>query len=76
MWLEDFWPVSVGGRAVGKLTSASYSPRLEINMGYAWLPIASASHGTRIEIASPSGTLGAEVVPLPFWDASKDVPKA
>jgi glycine cleavage system aminomethyltransferase T len=76
MWLEDFWPVSVGGRAVGKLTSASCSPRLEINMGYAWLPIASAGHGTRIEIASPSGTLGAEVVPLPFWDASKDVPKA
>jgi aminomethyltransferase len=76
MWLEDFWPVSVAGREVGKLTSASYSPRLRINMGYAWVPIAAADHGTRIEIASPSGTLGAEVVPLPFWDAKKDVPKA
>ncbi|HSL09726.1 MAG TPA: glycine cleavage T C-terminal barrel domain-containing protein [Actinomycetota bacterium] len=75
MWLEDFWPVSVGGREVGKLTSASYSPRLEINMGYAWVPIEAAAHGTRIEITSPSGRLGAEVVPLPFWDATKDVPK-
>ena len=76
MWLEDFWPVSVGGREVGKLTSASYSPRLEINMGYAWVPIESAAHDTRIEITSPSGGLGAAVVPLPFWDATKDVPKA
>ncbi|MGZ5297733.1 MAG: glycine cleavage T C-terminal barrel domain-containing protein, partial [Actinomycetota bacterium] len=38
MWLEDFWPVTKDGREVGRLTSASYSPRLEINMGYAWVP--------------------------------------
>lgn len=75
MWLEDFWPVSTDGREVGKLTSASYSPRLEMNMGYAWVPIGAAEHGTRLEITSPTGTLGAEVVPLPFWDPKKDVPK-
>ena len=76
MWLEDFWPVAVDGTKVGTLTSASYSPRLEINMGYAWVPIEAAEHGTRIVITSPNGPLGAEVVPLPFWDAKKDVPKA
>jgi glycine cleavage system aminomethyltransferase T len=75
MWLEDFWPVSADGREVGRLTSASYSPRLEINMGYAWVPIELASHGTRLAITAPDGTKGAEVVPLPFWDPNKEVPK-
>jgi glycine cleavage system aminomethyltransferase T len=76
MWLEDFWPVSIGGQKVGTLTSASYSPRLEVNMGYAWVPIEAAAHGTRIEIASPTGLLAAEVAPLPFWDPAKDVPRS
>jgi aminomethyltransferase len=76
MWLEDFWPVSIDGRKVGTLTSASYSPRLEINMGYAWVPIQAAELGSRLMITSPKGPLSAEVVPLPFWDAAKDVPKA
>ncbi|HEX6130949.1 MAG TPA: glycine cleavage T C-terminal barrel domain-containing protein [Actinomycetota bacterium] len=76
MWLEDFWPVSIDGREVGRLTSASHSPRLDINMGYAWVPIEAAAHGTRLSIGSPTGPIDAEVVPLPFWDPNKDVPKA
>ena len=76
MWLEDFWPVSSGGRTVGRLTSAAYSPRLEINMGYAWVPIELASAGTQVSVDSPDGPMGATVVPLPFWDPNKDVPKS
>ncbi len=76
MWLEDFWPVSSDGADVGKLTSASYSPRLEFNMGYAWVPVQLAAHGTRLQVSSPSGPVPAEVVPLPFWDPNKDVPKS
>jgi len=76
MWLEDFWPVSEAGQEVGRLTSASYSPRLQINMGYAWVPIGSSTEGTRLTIASPGGPMDAEVVALPFWDPAKDVPKA
>jgi glycine cleavage system aminomethyltransferase T len=76
MWLEDFWPVSADGREVGRLTSAAFSPRLRINMGYAWVPIELAPEGTRLSIGSPSGPVDAEVVPLPFWDPAKDVPKA
>ena len=75
MWLEDFWPVSFDGTEVGTLTSASYSPRLQLNMGYAWVPIDLAGHGTRLTATSPTGPLAAEVVPLPFWDPKKDVPK-
>ena len=76
MWLEDFWPVASDGREVGRLTSAAYSPRLRINMGYAWVPIEFAAHGTRLSVASPGGVIDAEVVPLPFWDPQKEVPKA
>jgi glycine cleavage system aminomethyltransferase T len=75
MWLEDFWPVSASGRAVGTLTSASHSPRLEFNMGYAWVPIELAAEGTQLVVASPEGQLDAEVVGLPFLDPRKDVPK-
>ena len=35
-----------GRRRVGTLTSASYSPRLDFNMGYAWVPIELAEEGT------------------------------
>jgi glycine cleavage system aminomethyltransferase T len=76
MWLEDFWPVASAGEQVGRLTSASHSPRLGINMGYAWVPIALAEHGTRVQVESPAGPMDAEVVPLPFWDPKKDVPKS
>ena len=76
MWLEDFWPVTSGDATVGKLTSACHSPRLLVNMGYAWVPIELAALGTELEIASPGGSVPAEVVPLPFWDPAKAVPKA
>jgi len=75
MWLEDFWPVRRAGETIGRLTSAAYSPRLDVNMGYAWVPIANAAPGTAIEIASPGGTMPATVVSLPFLDPDKDVPK-
>jgi glycine cleavage system aminomethyltransferase T len=74
MWLEDFWPVTEGGEPVGRLVSASYSPRLEFNMGFAWVPIASAAKGTRIAIESPGGTMHATVTALPFLDPKKEIP--
>ena len=74
MWLEDYWPVRIDGRTVGRLTSAGHSPRLEINMGYAWVPIEHAGTGTRLEIASPEGTMSATVTALPFLDPKKEIP--
>jgi aminomethyltransferase len=74
MWLEDFWPVVEAGEPIGRLVSASYSPRLEVNMGYVWVPIDKAKPGTRIEIESPTGAVGATVTPLPFLDPKKEIP--
>ena len=76
MWLEDFWPVAADGRTVGRLTSAAHSPRLQINMGYAWVPLEHASEGTELTVQAPDGARGATVTPLPFWDPNKDVPKS
>ena len=76
MWLEDFWPVMSGADTVGRLTSASHSPRLDLNMGYAWVPIELAAEGTPLRIASPTEVMSATVAPLPFLDPNKDVPKA
>jgi aminomethyltransferase len=72
---QDFWPVRSDGSVVGKATNAVHSPRLEKNIGYVWVPIELAGHGTELELDSPIGLLGARVVPLPFFDPNKDVPK-
>ena len=74
MWLEEFWPVLEAGDAIGRLVSASYSPRLECNMGFVWVPIGKADEGTRIEIASPEGPMTATVTALPFLDPKKEIP--
>ena len=76
MWLEDFWPVTKGGAVVGRLTSASYSPRLDMNMGYAWVPIGLATEGIELQIDSPTDAMAATVVVLPFLDPKKEVPKS
>jgi len=75
LWLEDFWPVYREQEPVGRLTSACHSPRLDVNMGYAWVPVELAAEGTELEISSPAGTLTATVSPLPFFDPAKEIPK-
>jgi aminomethyltransferase len=73
---DEFWPVVAGGGRVGKVTNAVHSPRLERNIGYAWVPIALADLGSSFEVEAPNGTRPARVVPLPFFDPEKEIPKA
>jgi len=73
-WMTDFWPALSGGETVGRVTSYTYSPRLEQNMAYAWLPINLTEEGTKIDVVSPEGTRSATVTTLPFFDANKQVP--
>ncbi len=74
--LSDFWSVHSGGRAVGRVTAGAWSPRLEKNIGYAWVPIELAAPGTSLEVASSSGPVPATVAALPFVDPRKEIPKA
>jgi glycine cleavage system aminomethyltransferase T len=72
----DFFPVSVDGTTVGRVTSACYSPRLEKNIGLAMLPIEHTDVGTELRVETPpSGVVGAVVVPMPHWDPTKEIPK-
>ncbi|MGN6379734.1 MAG: glycine cleavage T C-terminal barrel domain-containing protein [Gaiellales bacterium] len=68
------WPVHSGGRRVGKVTSAVYSPRLERNIGYAWVPVELAEIGTTLEVGSEWGDRAAQVVEMPFVDPQKAIP--
>ncbi len=72
----DFWPVESDGKVVGKVTNAVHSPRLDKNMAYAWLPIELAENGTKVEVDAPIGSAAAQVVPLPFLDPKKAIPKS
>ncbi len=72
---DDLWPVDSNGRQVGKVTNAIHSPRLEKNIGYAWVPIELAEHGTKLEVEAPFGSAVAQVVPLPFLDPKKEIPR-
>jgi aminomethyltransferase len=69
------WPVSANG-ASGRVTSAVYSPRLEKNIGYAWLPIEHTELGTRLTVGTHDGDRNATIVPLPFVDPKKQIPKS
>jgi glycine cleavage system aminomethyltransferase T len=73
--LNDFWPVHApGGAAIGRVTAGAWSPRLEKNIGYAWVPASHMADGTDLEVAAPAGARPATVAPLPFFDPAKRVP--
>jgi glycine cleavage system aminomethyltransferase T len=66
-----------GGKIVGTVTDLIWSPRLEKNIGYVWVPIALADPGNTLEIVAPDGgTWPARTAAIPFLDPNKDVPKA
>ena len=79
--LNDFWPVHAerggapaGDAAIGRVTAGAWSPRLEKNIGYAWVPSSHMGEGTTLEVRSSSGPRRAIVSALPFFDPAKQVP--
>ncbi|MDO5492365.1 MAG: glycine cleavage T C-terminal barrel domain-containing protein [Nesterenkonia sp.] len=71
----DAFAVRRGGRLVGHVPSACWSPRLERNIGYAMVPSELAELGTDLQIETGEETVDAVVVPKPFVDPTKDQPK-
>ena len=73
--LSEVWPVFSRGRQVGRVTDAVWSPGLEKNIGYAWVPIDLAVPGTTLEVVSEYGEeISATTTRLPFVDPEKRVP--
>jgi glycine cleavage system aminomethyltransferase T len=73
---ETKWPVSKDGRGVGQVTSAVYSPRLERNIGFAWVPVELSEVGSTVTVETPEGAREAAVTSMPFVDPGKQIPKS
>lgn len=76
--MVDFFPVYARGKSdrIGDVTSACYSPQLEKNIGFAMVPIEYTELGTELDIDTPHGRNAALVVPKPFIDPQKEIPKS
>ena len=73
---ETAWPVHAEGGTIGVVTSAVHSPRLKQNIGYARVPLAYTGLGAEFEVETPLGPAKAAVVPMPFVDPKKAIPRA
>ncbi|HEY3214030.1 MAG TPA: glycine cleavage T C-terminal barrel domain-containing protein [Actinomycetota bacterium] len=74
--LNDFWPLVKGDAKLGRVTAGAWSPRLERNIGYAWVPIRWEAPGSTFEAETPRGRVPVTVASLPFVDPTKDIPKS
>jgi glycine cleavage system aminomethyltransferase T len=63
------------GEPVGTVTDLIWSPRLDKNIGYVWVPIGLAGPGNALEIVAPDGGIWpATTAAIPFLDPKKSVP--
>ncbi|MGK0274590.1 MAG: glycine cleavage system aminomethyltransferase T [Ilumatobacter sp.] len=69
----SFWPITHNGTAVGKVTSAIYSPRLEQNIALAMIAVEASDLGTTLEVTTTARTFSATVVERPFFDPKKSL---
>jgi aminomethyltransferase len=60
-------PIIHGEKAVGTVTSGSFSPTLGINIGMGYMPAAIAKDGTRLSVDVRGARVEVETVPLPFY---------
>lgn len=71
-----FWQINFGSEAIGKVTSAVYSPRLEKNIALAMVDAAHANIGAEVEVVTTSGAVAATIVERPFYDPKKKIAAA
>jgi glycine cleavage system aminomethyltransferase T len=75
--LNDAWPVhEPGGDRIGRVTAGAWSPRLERNVGYAWVPATHMDVGTPLALRASGDVRSATVAALPFVDPDKEIPKS
>jgi glycine cleavage system aminomethyltransferase T len=75
--LTEVRPAYRNGDRVGHVTELVWSPRLERNIGYVWVPVELAEPGTALEVELPPGARREAVTAtLPFIDPRKRTPAA
>ena len=73
--IADERPALHEGRRVGRVTDLVWSPRLERNIGYVWVPAELSAPGTGLQVEAADGRLAeASTAAIPFLDAAKLVP--
>jgi aminomethyltransferase len=70
-----FWPVLKDGKAIGKITSAVYSPRLEQNIALAMINSQDYALGAQFDVEAAQGLCKADLVEMPFYDPKKNIAK-
>jgi aminomethyltransferase len=71
-----FWEINSDGAAIGKVTSAVYSPRLEQNIALAMVSVEHANIGAQVEVVTKSGPVHATICERPFYDPKKQIAAA
>jgi aminomethyltransferase len=61
------YPAFVDGKSTGIVTSGSFVPYLEKNIGLAYLPTDACGEGTELEVEIRGRRASARVVPTPFY---------
>ena len=61
------YPVLADGRRIGTVTTGSYAPTLDKNLGMALVETAYAKPGTRFAVEIRGKAVAAEVIPRPFY---------
>jgi glycine cleavage system aminomethyltransferase T len=69
------WDALSGGAKVGHLTDAVWSPGLEKNIGYVWVPIELSEPGNVLDVVTETGDhLEGVTAAIPFVDPRKEKP--
>ena len=71
-----FWPLSIGGEIVGKVTSAVYSPRLKKNIALGMVSNQFSEIGRALKVRIQDQMRNAEVTQKPFYDPKKEITKS
>ena len=70
----DAAPAYRDGKEIGRVTVIVWSPRMQKNIGYVWVPIELAAPGNAIEVCTLDGTATGKTAAVPFFDPGKSVP--
>jgi aminomethyltransferase len=65
------YPVLLNGEPLGQVTSGSFAPHLQKNIGLCYLPAGRSAEGTAIDVEIRGRRVAAVVVPTPFYKRTR-----